>query len=208
MCLTAPTARRWSRNFLSPKLTTCAELRGGVERMWQQIYAPVFLREVEHGGLPEDKLVFYFVQNVHYIDAAIRFSAAALARADDPMLQELCFGLNDFGRAEVGRQREYVRELPGGAEADWEIAPMAYAYTLHLVTLAAYGGAADLLVVCSRASGRTTSSRSGSRRSCATPSTSSGSQRSRAASTATSTTATTPSSTRCSRRRRPQRRAR
>jgi thiaminase/transcriptional activator TenA len=134
------------QELTSTEPTTCAELRAGVEPVWEQIYAHPFLREIEDGTLPDDKLVFYFVQNVHYIDAAIRFAAAAAARAEDPELQEHCFGLSDFGRAEVARQREYVRELPGGADADWEIAPTSHAYTRHLLTLAAYGGAEELVV--------------------------------------------------------------
>jgi thiaminase/transcriptional activator TenA len=126
--------------------SACLRLRGGSEDIWEQIYAHPFLKEVEGGTLPDNKLLHYFIQNVHYIDAAIIFTAQAAVRAHDPTTRDFCFFITDFGREEVERQREYVRSLPGGAEASWEIAPTCHAYTRHLLTLAAYGGALDLLV--------------------------------------------------------------
>ncbi len=127
------------------KTTGCWTLREGSSEIWDRIFAHPFLTEVEAGTLPDDKLLYYFIQNVYYIESAVRFSAEASARTDEDDTRELCFGLFEFGRAELERQRDYVRELAGG-EPNWEPAPTSYAYTRHLLTLAAYGGADDLIV--------------------------------------------------------------
>jgi thiaminase/transcriptional activator TenA len=123
----------------------CFALRSESDEIWDRIYAHPFLLEIEDGTLPDDKLLYYFIQNVFYIEMAVRFSAEASAKADDGAARELCFGLFEFGREELARQRDYVRELAGG-EPDWEPAPTSFAYTRHLMTLAAYGGAEDLIV--------------------------------------------------------------
>jgi thiaminase (transcriptional activator TenA) len=123
----------------------CWSLRASSTHIWDRIFAHPFLTEVEDGTLPDDKLLYYFIQNVFYIDAAVRFSAEASAKTDDAAARELCFGLFEFGRDELERQKDYVREL-AGREPNWEPAPTAFAYTRHLLTLASYGGAEDLIV--------------------------------------------------------------
>lgn len=128
------------------KESACSRLRAGSEDIWEKIYAHPFLQEVETGLLTDDKLLFYFIQNVHYIEAATRFTAEAAARAHDQTTRDYCLSLTDFSRNEVARQREYVETLAEGTEASWDIAPTCFAYTRHLLALAAYGGALDLLV--------------------------------------------------------------
>ena len=128
------------------QLSVCSMLRAGADDLWARIMAHPFLVEVEQGTLPDGKLQHYFIQNVHYIDAAVRFTAEAAAKASTKESRDFCLVLSKFGVEEVERQREYVRQIAGGAEVDWEIAPTAHAYTNHLLTLAAYGGTLDLLV--------------------------------------------------------------
>ena len=55
----------------------CGVLRAASEDIWQATVQHPFLAEVEQGTLPDDKLLVYFIQNVHYIDAAIAFNAEA-----------------------------------------------------------------------------------------------------------------------------------
>jgi thiaminase (transcriptional activator TenA) len=126
--------------------TPCDDLRAGSEDIWQQIFGHPFLRELEEGTLPDDKLLFYFVQNVHYIRAALKFSAMTAAKATDDDMRAQALLLLDFGRSEVARQSEYVQDLAHEVEVNREIAPTAFAYTRHLLTLAAYGDAVDLLI--------------------------------------------------------------
>ena len=128
------------------QLTVCAALRTGVDEIWHRIMSHPFLVELEQDALPNETLCFYFVQNVHYIDAAIRFTAQAAAKAPTKESRDFCLVLSQFGSEEVERQRDYVRQLADEAEVDWEIAPTAHAYTNHLLTLAAYEGALELLV--------------------------------------------------------------
>src|ERR1700740_2419870 len=94
-----------------PGANFCDVLRADVEDLWQATLQHPFLSEIEQGTLPDDKLLFYFIQNVHYIDAAIAFNAEAAAKAPDTESREFALRLLDFGRAEVPRQREYVRTL-------------------------------------------------------------------------------------------------
>lgn len=126
----------------------CEVLRAGSEDIWQATLQHPFLIEVEQGTLPDEKLLFYFIQNVHYIDAAISFNAQAVAKAPDEQSREFALRLLDFGRNEIPRQREYVRLLSETATAPFDIglAPTARAYTNHLRALASYGSALDLFV--------------------------------------------------------------
>jgi len=131
-----------------PEAGFCDVLRAGSEDIWQATLQHPFLAEVEQGTLPDDKLLFYFIQNVHYIDAAIAFNAEAAARAPDARSREFALRLLDFGRDEVPRQREYVRRLSQTVTASFDpgLAPTARAYTNHLRALASYGSSLDLFV--------------------------------------------------------------
>jgi thiaminase (transcriptional activator TenA) len=126
----------------------CDVLRAESEDIWQATLRHPFLAEVEQGTLPDEKLLFYFIQNVHYIDAAIAFNAEAAAKAPDALSREFAFRLLDFGRNEVPRQREYVRRLSETVTAsfDTDLAPTARAYTNHLRAIAAYGSSLELFV--------------------------------------------------------------
>lgn len=126
--------------------TPCEALRQESEPIWDAIFAHPFLKEVEENSLPDDKLLYYFVQNVHYIHAAVQFSAMSYAKSSDDASRAQTARMFEFGRGEVARQIAYVERLAGGREVDWTFAPTAYAYTRHLLTLAAYGGTTHLLV--------------------------------------------------------------
>lgn len=128
------------------EMTLVPAFRQIADEVWHKIMHHPFLVELERDQLPDETLCFYFVQNVHYIDAAIRFTAQAAAKAPTRDSQDFCLTLSQFGVEEVARQRGYAEELAKGAEIDWEIAPVAHAYTNHLLTLAAYEGTLELLV--------------------------------------------------------------
>jgi thiaminase (transcriptional activator TenA) len=126
----------------------CDVLRAANQDIWDATLAHPFLAEVENGTLPDEKLLYYFIQNVHYIDAAIVFNAEAAAKAPDDMSLQFALRLLDFGRNEVPRQREYVRQLTERVSASFDpgLAPTTRAYTNHLRALAAYGSSLDLFV--------------------------------------------------------------
>jgi thiaminase/transcriptional activator TenA len=131
-----------------PGTNFCDVLRADVEDLWQATLQHPFLVEIEQGTLPDEKLLFYFIQNVHYIDAAIAFNAEAAAKAPDEESRQFALRLLDFGRGEVPRQREYVRRLRETVTASFDtgLAPACRAYTNHLRTVAAYGTPLDLFV--------------------------------------------------------------
>lgn len=131
-----------------PAAGFCEVLRAGSEDIWQATLRHPFLVEVEQGTLPDEKLLFYFIQNVHYIDAAISFNAEAAAKAPDAQSREFALRLLDFGRSEIPRQREYVRRLSQTITASFDhgLAPTARAYTNHLRVLASYGSSLELFV--------------------------------------------------------------
>ena len=127
-------------------LTPCAALRIESEPVWDAIYAHPFLKEVEDGTLSDDKLLYYFIQNVNYIRAAVQFSAMSYAHSRNDASRAQTARMFEFGRGEVDRQVAYVERLAGDKGVDWTLSPTAHAYTRHLLTLAAYGGTTDLLV--------------------------------------------------------------
>jgi thiaminase (transcriptional activator TenA) len=131
-----------------PGSNFCDVLRASCEDLWQATLQHPFLVEIEQGTLPEEKLLFYFIQNVHYIDAAIAFNAEAAAKAPDAESLQFALRLLDFGRNEVPRQREYVRRLSETVTASFDtgLAPTARAYTNHLRAVAAYGSSLELFV--------------------------------------------------------------
>jgi thiaminase/transcriptional activator TenA len=126
----------------------CDEIRAASAEIWNAATEHQFLIEVENDTLPDEKLLYYFIQNVHYIDAAARFSAQAAAKAPDARSRAFALRLLDFGRAEVERQREYIRRLEQSVPTpvDRDVAPSALAYINHLLALAAYGGSLELFV--------------------------------------------------------------
>jgi thiaminase/transcriptional activator TenA len=126
--------------------TLTSGLRESADAVWTGIMDHPFLVELARDELPDETLQFYFVQNVHYIDAAIRFTAEAAAKAPTRSSQAFCLELSQFGVEEVARQRDYVDQLAAGRPVDWEIAPTAHAYTNHLLAVASYEGTLELLV--------------------------------------------------------------
>jgi thiaminase/transcriptional activator TenA len=125
---------------------TVSALRERSGDLWNEMVGHPFLLEVEQDRLPDEKLLHYFMQNVHYIDAAITFCAQAAAKAPTEQSRALCLDLCRFGLEEIERQRGYVHQLSKGRQVDWEIAASCHAYTNHLLSVAAYEGTLELLV--------------------------------------------------------------
>jgi thiaminase/transcriptional activator TenA len=128
------------------KVGLVQHLREGDQPLWGQMVGHPFLVEVEEDRLPDEKLLFYFIQNANYIDAAIAASAEAAASAPTPESRKFCVDLIEFGSEQLQIQRGYVGQLAKGKDVDWEMAPACHAYTSHLLKTAAYGGTLDYLV--------------------------------------------------------------
>ena len=102
--------------------------------LFRRIYDHPFLQEVAAGTLPDEKLAFYFEQNVHYLDAAIRCRSIGAAKAVDAEQRSFFMGSMDFIVAELAGQEAFLGEM--GAKYPAPIAPTAHAYTRHILMLA------------------------------------------------------------------------
>ena len=52
--------------------------------LWEAIRKHPFVTELEDGTLPDEKLRFYFEQNIQYVDSVYRTRLIAASKAKDP----------------------------------------------------------------------------------------------------------------------------
>ena len=104
------------------------------ESLWAQIYAHPFLTELADGTLPDEKLIFYFEQNVHYIDTVVRCRAVAVAKSSNPEVRDFFLGPIPVlrGRAETPADHGSA----AGGRPDAPIAPTCHGYTRHILSIA------------------------------------------------------------------------
>lgn len=104
------------------------------EPIWEKIYAHPFLKELEAGTLPDEKLVFYFEQNLHYIDTVVRCRAIATAKSTSDEVRDFFLGPIPVFVDELKHQQKMVKAL--GGRTDAPLAPTCHGYTRHILTLA------------------------------------------------------------------------
>src|SRR5580765_6369164 len=102
--------------------------------MWQRIYEHPFLIELADGSLPDEKLLFYFEQNVHYIDTVVRCRAVAVAKSTSSEVRDFFLGPIPVFVDELKHQQTMLAKLGGRVNAP--IAPACHGYTRHILTLA------------------------------------------------------------------------
>jgi thiaminase/transcriptional activator TenA len=102
--------------------------------MFEKIQAHPFLRELEEGTLADEKLVFYFEQNLHYIEAVVRCRAVAVAKSMSEEVRDFFLGPIPVFVDELKHQRRMVEAL--GGRPDAPLAPTCHGYTRHILTLA------------------------------------------------------------------------
>ena len=93
-----------------------------------------FLQQVADGTVPDENLAFYFEQNVHYLDAAIRCRSIGAAKSQSADQRSFFLGSMDWVAAELADQERFLKAM--GARFPAPIAPTCHAYTRHIVTLA------------------------------------------------------------------------
>ena len=105
--------------MVAAAIDVCSEMREQNLDLWRKIDDHPFLTEMRDGTLPDRKLKFYFVQNVHYIDALVQFLAIAGAKAPDEDSRDFCLDLMQVANREVKRQRgsrisySFSAQIPG-----------------------------------------------------------------------------------------------
>ena len=102
--------------------------------LFDRLYEHPFLRELEAGTLGNDKLAFYFEQNVHYIDAVLRCRSIVAAKAQNAEIRDFFLRNTKLILDEYYHQEDMLRKLGGTFGAP--VAPTLHAYSRHLFYLA------------------------------------------------------------------------
>ena len=102
--------------------------------LFERIYEHPFLKELRAGTLGNDRLAFYFEQNVHYIDAVLRCRSIVAAKAQNDEIRDFFLRNTKLILDEYYHQEDMLRKLEGTFEAP--VAPTLYAYSRHLFYLA------------------------------------------------------------------------
>jgi thiaminase/transcriptional activator TenA len=110
---------------------------------WQRIHDHPFIQELANGALPNEKLAFYFEQNTHYIDAAVKVRATAGGKAPDIETRDFCLERGPSGKNELQHQLDMLSSLGGNPNA--AIAPACHGYTRHMMAIAHSSDTVDLL---------------------------------------------------------------
>ena len=119
-----------------------ADLRRKADPIWRKIAAHPFVRGIGSGRLTRRRFRFYLCQDHVFLVEYSRVLALAVARADDlKTMGEFAGVLHATLHVEMNLHRRYARRF-GISTAALERtvpAPTAYAYTLHLLQVAASG---------------------------------------------------------------------
>lgn len=127
-------------------------MRESCERVWADLHAHPFVRELAAGTLPPEKFRFYIEQNLQYLPEYARAMAIGLAKAADLGTMELFMGfITNILESEIPENRELRRRVielgaedRGGADG---MAPANVAYTGFLVSTALQGGLLEIMAV-------------------------------------------------------------
>lgn len=104
------------------------------EPMWEKLYQHPFITEIREGTLADEKLVFYFEQNLHYIEAVVQCRSIAAAKARTAVERDFFLDRTPVVAEELRHQQQMVTAL--GGRADAPLAPACHGYTRHIVNLA------------------------------------------------------------------------
>ena len=112
--------------------------------IWTEIQKHPFLVELEAGTLPDEKLRFYFEQNVQYVDAVYRGRLVAASKAPDEETFDLLTRDWNLEPSET-RQRDLLEMFGGNRDELPPMSPACRGYTYHMWYNALYGRTIDWL---------------------------------------------------------------
>ena len=122
------------------EVTFADRLRQENDDIWQAIRNHPFIQDTENNVITDERLRYYFEQNIQYIDLAYAIHAIAAAKCRDELaLESLKTTLRRGtpGSPDKGEhQREIFRQLGGDPNKLVEMAPSGKAYTDHLFRVA------------------------------------------------------------------------
>jgi thiaminase/transcriptional activator TenA len=131
--------------MVQTKVSFCEAMREENGEMWEAIRTHPFIRDVESGLISDDRLAYYFGQNVQYVDVAYRIHAIAAAKAPDEESMEAPQVSLRLAPDIIAHQRELFRRLGGDPDHLPEMAPANKGYTDHLLRVAYERDTVDLL---------------------------------------------------------------
>ncbi len=122
------------------------ELRAQVEPLWNTIYNHPFIKELEAGKLPMEKLQFYVKQDYIFLTEFARCFTIAASRRSDPKEMERFIRLAyEVVNSELPLQRRFAKSIKLNPR-DLESArphPTCSAYADHLFRVASLGSPAE-----------------------------------------------------------------
>jgi thiaminase (transcriptional activator TenA) len=116
--------------------------------IWRQTLAHPFVTELGNGALPLEKFQFYMRQDYIFLIEYSRLLALATAKAPDlEIMGRFAYLLDATLNREMALHREFAAQCGVRAEdlAATRAAPTTYAYTRHLVRVAALGDLAEIV---------------------------------------------------------------
>ena len=126
----------------------CERLRAAALPIWEAQFEHPFVRALGDGTLPRENFEFYIRQDARFLDELTKTFAYATTKTSDPAEMQR-FGellLNTLA-VEQALHRQYAARF-GVSEAEMMATPMAptnYAYTRHLLHIAATGSLPALI---------------------------------------------------------------
>lgn len=126
-----------------------ASLRAEADPIWRGILGHSFLDELGRGSLPLDRFRFFLTQDYPYLKEFSRVLGLAVSRggriAEMKFFAELLHATLSF---EMDLHRNCCADLGIGLEEleNARLAPAAYAYTRHLLTIGALGTQAEIAI--------------------------------------------------------------
>ncbi len=129
-------------------MTLSERVRRAADPIWQKTLAHPFVTELGNGTLPLEKFQFYMCQDYVFLIEYSRLLALATAKAPNLDIMGRFANLLDATlNREMALHREFAAQC--GIDADTlaatQAAPTAYAYTRHLVRVAALGDLPEIV---------------------------------------------------------------
>lgn len=124
------------------------QLRASVLPLWQRQSEHPFLEALGDGSLPLPNFIFYICQDALFLDVLTRTFASGVGKATShEVMEQLGKYVLDTLSVESDLHRRYGRrfQLTPSEMAATPLAPTNYAYTRHLLSIAATGTLPELL---------------------------------------------------------------
>ncbi|PWI56919.1 thiaminase II [Sulfoacidibacillus thermotolerans] len=127
-------------------MTFTRELRQKADALWQQSFAHPFVTELAKGSLAREKFVHYVLNDSYYLTIFAKVQSRAASKAPDlPTIARLAVHAQSTVEAEHLLHETFFSLLGITPSTDFIPAPTTYAYTTHLLAVAAEGTFGEII---------------------------------------------------------------